>query len=179
MTEPQQGLPCCSCRAGRHGTTCAGARCADADRDGLLARFCQGRGFSPSWQGYPRFGSGTIHVLECRLIIVQTYSSFPMRQTWISSIAAWRLWSSISRTNSYRLRHSLLRVSCVLFASPPGSVFNRRQCESYNRLLREAIANEESAPKGDDLEALMDADGEDDKTYAAMGVAKTLSTVGY
>ena len=25
----------------------------------------------------------------------------------------------------------------------------------------------------------MDADGEDDKTYAAMGVAKTLSTVGY
>jgi len=45
--------------------------------------------------------------------------------------------------------------------------------------LREAIANEESAPKGDDLEALMDADSEDDKTYAAMGVAKTLSTVGY
>jgi hypothetical protein len=45
--------------------------------------------------------------------------------------------------------------------------------------LREAIASEESAPKGDDLEALMDADGEDDKTYAAMGVAKTLSTVGY
>jgi len=45
--------------------------------------------------------------------------------------------------------------------------------------LREAIVSEESAPKGDDLEALMDADGEDDKTYAAMGVAKTLSTVGY
>ena len=44
--------------------------------------------------------------------------------------------------------------------------------------MREAIASEESAPKGDDLEALMD-DGEDDKTYAAMGVAKTLSTVGY
>ena len=59
------------------------------------------------------------------------------------------------------------------------SVSNRRQCESYNRLLREAIANEEIAPKGDDLEALMDADGDDDKTYAAMGVAKTLSTVGH
>jgi hypothetical protein len=58
-------------------------------------------------------------------------------------------------------------------------VSNRRQCESYNRLLREAIASEENAPKGDDLEALMDAEGEDDKTYAAMGVAKTLSTVGY
>jgi importin-7 len=45
------------------------------------------------------------------------------------------------------------------------------------RLVREAIANEENAPKGDDLEAFMDAEGEDDKTYAAMGVAKTLSTV--
>jgi hypothetical protein len=56
---------------------------------------------------------------------------------------------------------------------------DRRQCESYIRLLRDAITNEESAPKGDDLEALMDSDGEDDKTYAAMGVAKTLSTVGY
>jgi hypothetical protein len=45
--------------------------------------------------------------------------------------------------------------------------------------LREAIAREENAPKGDDLEALMDTEGEDDKTYTAMGVAKTLSTVGY
>jgi hypothetical protein len=59
------------------------------------------------------------------------------------------------------------------------SVLNRSQCDSYNRLLREAIAIEENAPKGDDLEALMDADGDDDKTYAAMGVAKTLSTVGH
>lgn len=77
------------------------------------------------------------------------------------------------------MRHSLLRVSCVPSPSSPVSGFNRRQCESYNRLLREAIASEESAPKGDDLEALMDADGDDDKTYAAMGVAKTLSTVGH
>ena len=59
------------------------------------------------------------------------------------------------------------------------SLPDRRQCESYNRLLRDAITNEESAPMSDDLEALMDADNEDDKTYAAMGVAKTLSTVGY
>ena len=58
-------------------------------------------------------------------------------------------------------------------------MLNRSQCDSYNRLLRDAIANEENAPKGDDLEALMDAEGEDDKTYAAMGVAKTLSTVGH
>lgn len=81
--------------------------------------------------------------------------------------------------NSCPSQHSLPRVLCVPSHSPPVSVPNRRQCESYNRLLREAIANEESAPKGDDLEALMDSDGEDDKTYAAMGVAKTLSTVGY
>jgi hypothetical protein len=47
------------------------------------------------------------------------------------------------------------------------------------RLVREAIANEESTPKGDDLESLMDAKDEDDKTYAAMGVAKTLSTVSH
>lgn len=70
------------------------------------------------------------------------------------------------------------RLVCTL-SSPPVSIPNSGQCESYNRLLREAIANEENSPTGDDLEALMDADGEDDKTYAAMGVAKTLSTVGY
>ncbi|KAF8500772.1 armadillo-type protein [Russula emetica] len=60
---------------------------------------------------------------------------------------------------------------------PVAAQLTARLCDSYNRLLREAIANEEIAPKGDDLEALMDADGEDDKTYAAMGVAKTLSTI--
>ncbi|KAH9969835.1 ARM repeat-containing protein [Russula dissimulans] len=60
---------------------------------------------------------------------------------------------------------------------PVAAQLTARLCESYNRLLREAIANEESAPKGDDLETLMDADAEDDKTYAAMGVAKTLSTI--
>jgi hypothetical protein len=102
-----------------------------------------------------------------------------MRRTLISSTAAWRLWSSISRMNSCPSQHSLPRVLCVLSHSPRVSVPNRRQCNSYNRLLREAIASEESAPTGDDLEALMDADGEDDKTYAAMGVAKTLSTVGF
>ena len=81
--------------------------------------------------------------------------------------------------NSCPSRHSLHSVLCVPSQPPPISIPNRRQCDSYNRLLREAIASEESAPKGDDLEVLMDADGEDDKTYAAMGVAKTLSTVGY
>jgi hypothetical protein len=102
-----------------------------------------------------------------------------MRRTLISSTAAWRLWSSISRMNSCPSQHSLPRVLCVHSHSLPVSVPNRRQCNSYNRLLRDAIASEESAPTGDDLEALMDADGEDDKTYAAMGVAKTLSTVSF
>ncbi len=110
---------------------------------------------------------------------MQISLNFPMRRTLISSTAAWRLWSSISRTNSCPSQHCLLRVLCVPFHSLHVHVPNRRQCDSYNRLLREAIVSEESAPKGDDLEALMDADGEDDKTYAAMGVAKTLSTVGY
>lgn len=80
--------------------------------------------------------------------------------------------------SSCPLQRSSPHVLCVPSHSPPVSVPNERQCDSYNRLLREAIASEESAPKGDDLEALMDADNEDDKTYAAMGVAKTLSTVG-
>ena len=35
------------------------------------------------------------------------------------------------------------------------------------------------APKGDDLEVLIDADSDNDKTYTGMGVAKTLSMVGY
>jgi hypothetical protein len=81
--------------------------------------------------------------------------------------------------NSCLSRHSLLLASCVSFLFRAVFVPDRRQCESYNRLLREAITNEESVPKGDDLEALMEADNEDDKTYAAMGVAKTLSTVSH
>ncbi|KAI0301095.1 armadillo-type protein [Multifurca ochricompacta] len=60
---------------------------------------------------------------------------------------------------------------------PVAAQLTARLCESYMRLVREAIANEENAPKGDDLETLMDAESDDDKTYAAMGVAKTLSTI--
>ncbi|KAI0263933.1 ARM repeat-containing protein [Gloeopeniophorella convolvens] len=60
---------------------------------------------------------------------------------------------------------------------PVAAQLTARLCESYMRLVREAMAAEESAPKGDDLDALMDAEGDDDKTYAAMGVAKTLSTI--
>ncbi|KAF8257751.1 hypothetical protein EI94DRAFT_1817025 [Lactarius quietus] len=50
-------------------------------------------------------------------------------------------------------------------------------CESYMGLVCKAITSEENAPKGEDLEAFMEAEGDDDKTYTAMGVARTLSTL--
>ena len=40
------------------------------------------------------------------------------------------------------------RIAFFLHHSPPLSLPNRRQYDSYDRLLREAIASEESAPKG-------------------------------
>ncbi|KAH9028652.1 ARM repeat-containing protein [Lactarius hengduanensis] len=60
---------------------------------------------------------------------------------------------------------------------PVAAQLTARLCESYMRLVREAIASEENAPKGEDLETFMEAESDDDKTYAAMGVAKTLSTI--
>jgi hypothetical protein len=46
------------------------------------------------------------------------------------------------------------------------------------RLVREALANEESAgSRALDVDSIAEMDDED-KTYAAMGVAKTISTVG-
>jgi importin-7 len=50
------------------------------------------------------------------------------------------------------------------------------QCESYLRLARESIAQDETDVQNVDLESLM-SDNDDDKTYAAMGVAKTIGTV--
>jgi hypothetical protein len=50
------------------------------------------------------------------------------------------------------------------------------QCESYLRLARENVAQEEAEMNRTEME-LGDLDGDEDKTYAAMGVAKTLSTV--
>lgn len=44
------------------------------------------------------------------------------------------------------------------------------------RLAKEALAQEENAPKGTDLESAME-DTDEDKTYAAMGMAKTIGTV--
>lgn len=44
------------------------------------------------------------------------------------------------------------------------------------RLAKEALAQEENIPKGTDLESAME-DTDEDKTYAAMGMAKTIGTV--
>lgn len=47
------------------------------------------------------------------------------------------------------------------------------QCESYMRLAKESMAQEEAAVSTDyDV-----VDGDDDKTYAAMNIAKTIGTV--
>lgn len=47
------------------------------------------------------------------------------------------------------------------------------------RLVRENLATEAAAEQAPDLEALQsDVNGDDDKTFAAMGVTKTLNTVG-
>jgi hypothetical protein len=46
------------------------------------------------------------------------------------------------------------------------------------RLARESLAQEETdAQNGRDLDSAM-GDSDDDKTFAAMGVAKTIGTVG-
>ncbi|THH18363.1 hypothetical protein EW146_g2600 [Bondarzewia mesenterica] len=60
---------------------------------------------------------------------------------------------------------------------PVAAQLTARLCDSYLRLARESLAQEENAPKGGDLDSLIQADGDDDKTYAAMGVAKTISTI--
>lgn len=47
------------------------------------------------------------------------------------------------------------------------------QCESYMRLAKESMTQEEAANSTDyDV-----VDGDDDKTYAAMNIAKTIGTV--
>ena len=52
------------------------------------------------------------------------------------------------------------------------------QCETYTRLARESIAAEEAVDgKGLDLDNLVMDDTGEDKIFAAMGVAKTITTV--
>ncbi|KAA1474736.1 ARM repeat-containing protein [Dentipellis sp. KUC8613] len=60
---------------------------------------------------------------------------------------------------------------------PVAAQLTGRLCDSYLRLAREALAKEENAPGPDDLAVAMESDDNDDKTYAAMGVAKTIGTI--
>ncbi|KAG7087929.1 hypothetical protein E1B28_011975 [Marasmius oreades] len=61
---------------------------------------------------------------------------------------------------------------------PVAAQLTQSLCDSYLRLAKESMAQEEAevANSGGDFEALM-AEGDDDKTYAAMGVAKTIWTI--
>ncbi|KAJ7069358.1 armadillo-type protein [Mycena amicta] len=59
---------------------------------------------------------------------------------------------------------------------PVAAQLTARLCDSYMRLIKESLATEENAELGDvSFDSLNNMD--DDKTYAAMGVAKTIGTV--
>lgn len=59
---------------------------------------------------------------------------------------------------------------------PVAAQLAARLCDSYMRLVREALAHEEGVTPDLDAESLVGGE-DDDKTYAAMGVAKTIGTV--
>ncbi|KDR83035.1 hypothetical protein GALMADRAFT_238799 [Galerina marginata CBS 339.88] len=58
---------------------------------------------------------------------------------------------------------------------PVAAVLTARLCESYMRLARES-AIQEHIEENADLDTLL-SDADDDKTFAAMGVSKTISTI--
>ncbi|KAF9257153.1 ARM repeat-containing protein [Marasmius fiardii PR-910] len=62
---------------------------------------------------------------------------------------------------------------------PVAAELTRSLCDSYMRLAKESMAQEEAdvANSNGDFEALLGVEGDDDKTYAAMGVAKTIWTI--
>lgn len=59
---------------------------------------------------------------------------------------------------------------------PVAAQLTARLCESYMRLAKESLAQEETGGGDVDLDQLI-SDVDEDKTFAAMGVAKTISTV--
>ncbi|GLB38717.1 putative ARM repeat-containing protein [Lyophyllum shimeji] len=59
---------------------------------------------------------------------------------------------------------------------PVAAQLTARLCESYLRLAKESLAQEETDSQNVDLDNLMSSVDED-KTFAAMGVAKTISTI--
>ncbi|KAG2125236.1 hypothetical protein BD769DRAFT_1668960 [Suillus cothurnatus] len=69
-----------------------------------------------------------------------------------------------------------LARSCKNELLPVASQLTARLCESYLRLAREGLAQQkEAAPDSIDVESLV-TDGDDDKVYGTMGVAKTIET---
>ncbi|KAH9924352.1 ARM repeat-containing protein [Epithele typhae] len=59
---------------------------------------------------------------------------------------------------------------------PVAAELTARLCETYARLAKESQAADE-VEGGLDLDSIMDAESTEDKTFAAMGVAKTIATV--
>ncbi|KAI0079480.1 ARM repeat-containing protein [Panus rudis PR-1116 ss-1] len=60
---------------------------------------------------------------------------------------------------------------------PVAAELTARLCETYTRLARESVTAEESAPAGDIDALISSGDVGEDKTFAAMGVAKTIGTI--
>ncbi|KAF9465308.1 armadillo-type protein [Collybia nuda] len=59
---------------------------------------------------------------------------------------------------------------------PVAAQLTARLCESYLRLARETVTQEETDSQNVDLETAM-SEVDDDKTFAAMGIAKTIGTI--
>lgn len=53
------------------------------------------------------------------------------------------------------------------------------QCDSYLRLIKESLVAEESYADVDTSIEVIMVNADEDKMYAAMGVAKTIGTVHY
>ncbi|KAI0657254.1 ARM repeat-containing protein [Cubamyces menziesii] len=60
---------------------------------------------------------------------------------------------------------------------PVAAELTARLCETYARLAKESQNADEVDPSTVDIDAIMESEGNEDKTFAAMGVAKTISTV--
>ncbi|KAJ7643660.1 armadillo-type protein [Roridomyces roridus] len=59
---------------------------------------------------------------------------------------------------------------------PVAAQLTARLCDSYLRLIKESMAADEAVDPDASLDTMLAA-GDDDKTYAAMGVAKTIGTI--
>ncbi|KAI8978716.1 ARM repeat-containing protein [Trametes punicea] len=60
---------------------------------------------------------------------------------------------------------------------PVAAELTARLCETYARLAKESQSADEIDSSAVDIDSIMDSDANEDKTFAAMGVAKTISTV--